>query len=75
MINSGLGTLLVLLILLLVAIFGYYRGFMVLLTRRAALTESRVINGWPAVLLGLLQLGAAVAASAVAVLFYFSQVR
>jgi hypothetical protein len=73
MLNSGLGTTLALLILLLVAIFGYYRSFMTLLTRRAIWNENRNVQGIPALALGLLQLTGAIAASALAVLFYFSQ--
>ena len=74
MINSGLGTFLAILILLLVAAFGYYNGFMALLKfaqRRGNTTaEYRAV-----ILTGLVQLAGAVAASGIATLFYFSQVR
>jgi hypothetical protein len=73
MINSGLGAVLALLVLALIAIFGYYRGFMALLTRRATLSENRTVQGGAALAIGLLQLAGAIVASAIAFLFYFSQ--
>lgn len=73
MINSGLGTVLALLVLGLIAIFGYYRGFLALLTRRATFSENRTVQGGPALAIGLLQLAGAIAASAIAILFYLSQ--
>ncbi len=75
MINSGLGTVLALLALGLVAGFGYYRFFITLLTRRASLSEGRVVRGGAAIAVGLVQLLGAIAASGVAILFYFSQVK
>ncbi|HEX2915126.1 MAG TPA: hypothetical protein VH186_30315 [Chloroflexia bacterium] len=74
MINSGLGTFLALLLLILLAAFGYYHGFLALLTRKAILNEQRRVKGGTAIALGFLQLLGAVVASAVAILFYFSQV-
>ncbi len=65
----------VLLVLGLVAVFGYYQGFISLLTRRASLRETRLVQGKAAIALGLLQLLGAIAASAVAILYYFSSVR
>jgi hypothetical protein len=73
MINSGLATFFVVLVLGLVAVFGYYRGFMALVMRRVALGSGRYALGRSAILLGLIYLAGAIAASAVATLFYFSQ--
>jgi hypothetical protein len=72
MINVELGTFFALLILLIVAGFGYYRAFLTLITRRARLTETRNLSGLPALLLGVVYLAGAIAVSGVAVLFYFS---
>ena len=73
MINSGLATFFVALVLGLVAVFGYYRGFMALVMRRVVLGSGRYVLGRSAILLGLIYLAGAIAASAVATLFYFSQ--
>lgn len=73
MINSGLGTFLVLLILLLVAVFGYYNGFMALL--KLGRGKATLVNQRSIIITGLLQLAGAIVASGVATLFYFSQVR
>lgn len=72
MLNSNLATIFTLVILGLVAAFGYYQGVITLVMRRADLSQSRQTIGGRAVLLGLLYLLAAITASAVAVLFYFS---
>ncbi len=73
MINSGLATIFVVLILGLIACFGYYQGFLALILRQVALGDGRKAAGRPAIMLGLVYLVGAIAASAVAVLFYFSQ--
>ncbi len=72
MINVELGTFFALLILMIVAGFGYYRAFLTLITRRAQLTESRNLSGLAALAVGLVYLAGAIAVSGVAVLFYFS---
>ena len=73
MLNSGLATFFVVLVLGLVAVFGYYQGFLALVLRRVSLGEGRSASGRSAILLGLIYLAGAIAASAVAVLFYFAQ--
>ncbi len=75
MINSGLGNIFALLALGTMAAFGYYNGFMALLTFHARLPEEHVVSGRSSIGQGLLQLAGAIAASSVAVFFYFSQVR
>jgi hypothetical protein len=72
MINSGFGTFMALLVLGAAAVFGYYRGFMALLTRRATLTETRTVTGGGAIALGLFLLVGAAVASALAFGLYFS---
>lgn len=72
MLNSNLATVFTLLILALMAVFGYYQGFIALATRRISSGKSRTISGTGAIALGLLYIFAAIAASAVAVFFYFS---
>ena len=73
MIDSGLATVFVVLILGLTAVFGYYQGFMALILRNVSFGEGRKATGSSAILLGLLYLTGAIVASAVAILFYFSQ--
>ncbi len=73
MIKSDLGNFFTLLILALIAGFGYYFGFMALALRRVQLSETRRVAGLKAIGLGLVYLAGAIAASAVAILFYFSQ--
>jgi len=72
-INSGLATFFVILVLGLAAIFGYYQGFLALVLRRVSSGPQNMTTGWAAILLGLLYLSGAMVASAVAILFYFSQ--
>lgn len=72
MLNSNLATTFTLLILALVAVLGYYQGFIALATRRVSSAKSRAITGRSAILLGVLYIVAAIAASAIAILFYFS---
>jgi hypothetical protein len=72
MIKSDLGNFFALLVLILVAGFGYYQGFIALATRKVLFSETRRAVGLPAISLALLYLAGAVAASGVAVLFYFS---
>jgi hypothetical protein len=74
MLNSGLADSLALLILGLVACFGYYQGFLSLVqSSRARLRNSTKRSaGVQAIALSLLYLVAAITASAVATLFYFS---
>ncbi len=72
MIKSDLGNFFALLVLALVAAFGYYQGFITLVTRKVQFSETRRAVGLPAIGLALLYLAGAVAASGVAVLFYFS---
>ena len=72
MLTSNSGTTFALVILGLTACFGYYWGFMVLATRRAALSETLQLIGRRAIAVGLLYLAAAIVISAVVVLFYFS---
>ena len=73
--NVDFGIVMVLLVLVLVAGFGYYGGFIALLTRQVRLDNGRVLKGTLALLLGVGQLLGAAAASAVAILFYFSRIR
>ncbi len=73
MIKLDLAGFFALLVLALVAGFGYYQGFIALVTRRARLTEDRQLIGLPALGLAFLYLAGAIAVSAVAVLFYFSK--
>lgn len=75
MINFDFGTFAALLILGLLAIFGYYRGFLALITRQTWLSETRLVRGRTALALGLVQIAGAIAASAVAILFFFSQLK
>jgi hypothetical protein len=71
--NSGLVTFFVVLALGLAAMFGYYQGFLALILRRVSLGEGRRAVGRSALIVGLIYLAGAIAASAVAILFYFSQ--
>lgn len=75
MIDSGLGTFLAILILLLLAVFGYYNGFMGLLKFARQRARVGVAVLWPGLLTAFVQLGGAALASAIAILFYFSQAR
>jgi hypothetical protein len=75
MINSGLGTFLAILILLLLAVFGYYNGFMGLLKFARQRGSSALAVLWPGLLTAFVQLAGAAAASGIAILFYFSQAR
>ena len=75
MINSGLGTFLALIILLLLAAFGYYNGFMALLKFSLRRGNATLTGYRSTILTGIVQLVGAVAASGIAILFYFSQVR
>lgn len=75
MINLGFGTFIALLLLGLVAAFGYYRGFMAILTRKATFTEQRILSGWQAIVIGLVQFAGAAVASGLAFLLYFSLAR
>ena len=75
MINSGLGTFIAILILLLVAVFGYYNGFMALLKYSMRRGHTTFASQRSMIITGLIQLAGAVVASGVATLFYFSQVR
>ncbi|MDB5082924.1 MAG: hypothetical protein JWP00_4848 [Chloroflexi bacterium] len=75
MIDSGLGTFLALLILLLVAAFGYYNGFLALLKYSMRRGNTAVVSHRSTIINGLVQLAGAVVASGIAILFYFSQVR
>ena len=75
MINSGLGTVLALLILLLLAVFGYYNGFMGLLNFSRRRGQAALAALWPGLLTAFVQLAGAVVASGIAILFYFSQAR
>ncbi len=75
MINSGLGTFLALLILLLLAAFGYYNGFLALLKFRLRRGNATLTGYRSTILTGIVQLVGAIAASGIAILFYFSQVR
>jgi hypothetical protein len=73
MLNSSLADSLALLILGLVACFGYYQGFLSLVQSRAKLSSATKRGvGVQAIALSLLYLVAAITASAVATLFYFS---
>jgi hypothetical protein len=73
MLNSSLADSLALLILGLVACFGYYQGFLSLVQSRVRLRNSTKRNaGVQAIAMSLLYLVAAITASAVATLFYFS---
>ena len=71
MMNSGLAKVFVLLIMGLIAAFGYYQGFMALISRQ--LNTRRKLGSRKVILMSLLYLAGAISASAVAVLFYFSQ--
>ena len=75
MINSGLGSFLAILILLLLAIFGYYNGFMGLLKFARRRGGAALAALWPGLLTALVQLAGAAVASGIAILFYFSQAR
>lgn len=75
MINSGLGTFLAILILLLLAVFGYYNGFMGLLKFARRRENTALALLWPGLLTAFVQLAGAIVASGIAILFYFSQAR
>ena len=69
MINSGLGTFLAILILLLLAVFGYYNGFMGLLYVARQRGTSALAALWPGLLAAFVQLAGAAVASGIAILF------
>lgn len=75
MINLGFGTFVALLILGLVAGFGYYQGFIAMLTRKATFSDQRTLTGWAAIALGFLQFAGASVATGLAFLLYFSLAR
>ncbi|MEI7554051.1 hypothetical protein [Candidatus Chlorohelix sp.] len=72
MIRIDLAGIFALLTLGLVAAFGYYRGFMALITRRASLTDTHIVKGLSALALALVYLIGAIMVSGVVILFYLS---
>ncbi|NWJ45349.1 MAG: hypothetical protein HXX08_05660 [Chloroflexi bacterium] len=72
MIRIDLAGIFALIVLALVATFGYYRGFMALITRRALLTDTHILKGLPALALALVYFAGAIVVSGVAILFYLS---
>jgi hypothetical protein len=73
MIRIDLAGIFALIVLALVAAFGYYRGFMALITRRTSLTDTHILKGLPALALALVYLAGAIVVSGVAILFYLSK--
>jgi len=72
MIKIDLAGIFALIALTLVGAFGYYRGFMALITRRATLSDTHIVKGLPALALAVVYLIGAILVSGVAILFYLS---
>jgi hypothetical protein len=72
MIKSNLVNIIVPILLGLTACLGYYQGFITLVTRRYILNAGKTIRGVPALLIGFVLIASAIAASGIAILFYFS---
>jgi hypothetical protein len=72
MIKSDIANLIVPVLLGLTACFGYYQGFLTLITRRYVLNAGKTLTGLPAVLVGFIMLVSAIIASGIAIIFYIS---